>query len=1083
MSGNAQGPNIQHTLLHANPSELELFDKGLDDDLSMVAGSSSKGRSKTKGKGKASTSTEGSANPQPSEVGPKPLVTSTKLASRSFALWSPPANVNTDKKRAEYLSRFLGSTFKNNFSIQLSWNSISANNERFIEPQRRPRDSDDRPVQLMSPLAMPVDSHLNPWWNFLQSCAKGQVADDKVFSWKPEATRLAIPSIPAPANPDVHESGELSRTANVKKRRRGETNAAPRKSRKGKGKARPASDDPEFNLGEDVDGLMEDAEAYRQGEEVMSARTLRPRRTTNVTPAGPSTDRKGSNVESESEDAESQQETNSRVEEPGQAETRVRRSRPNPLRILSPEPQDVIESSQVDASSPSAIPLLHENLPAAPEKDNKRPAFPEDQPPAEVSQAGPCRPQSPSVEASETNLEPSPGEASSDQTRADSTLDQPAPEASRATLRPSPGAAGYQALVDGTPEKSPLKPSGKPTAAVKSLLGAVSGKRTQSPIRPQQFTELRLGHPCMFTGEASASGSPGWLQVKPLLSIWGSKISFLNLSECDISYNPASPKLDLPLPSALTSAISIMQIFLAMQQGDPHRPDLPLVRVSPTCGLDALHPHHHLRQVVEGILDVQAPLPSCKFFESNMLLKPEGIQAFFGVLEAALESFIDALTADDVTIRYAEINFFTVLRLALYVKETTFMRDEAARGPVTKRVASLLDRFVSVLASVAALRYMQEYLGEAAGRWCREEAEKRGARWEMWFSVGQLWKAAMTGLASAVSQKRQDLFLFRGIDDVIAPSVKSVIEHLIAQPAWWSPPGNGVPVAFTVGVKQFIPSETLLNRLPEISWARLSFIDRCSVLLTVFICAIQLSHEPEDLSQLEISTSDGFDSLIQLFGMRCSDLKRAIEGAAGTELGPRKAVQESEDEVRRRRVVQAWLPAQPQTSSRVPATPSMIDEQKGEQPLENADGLAALAEEEEEESAELPDGAEESEIATAVVGLKGAKAKRKVPVGGRRTAPPSVGAAENPRRRLRQAEAAIEEEQSEERPRRTAYLNNIYASRMRPPKASTSEQPKAAVTKAKASVKSSEPFSSPRKLTKKEKAAEAAAKKAAKKAA
>ncbi|KIO32068.1 hypothetical protein M407DRAFT_18884, partial [Tulasnella calospora MUT 4182] len=514
----------------------------------------------------------------------------------------------------------------------------------------------------------------------------------------------------------------------------------------------------------------------------------------------------------------------------------------------------------------------------------------------------------------------------------------------------------------------------------------------------------------MFMGEASASGSPGWLQIKPLLSIWGSKVSFLNPSECDVSYDPASPKLALSLPSAVTSAVSIMQIFLAMQQGDPHRPDVPLVRVSPTCGLDALHPHHHLRQVVEGILDVQAPLPSCKLFESNMLLKAEGLDAFFGVLEAALESFIDALTADDATIRYADIEFFTVLRLALYVKETTFMRDEVARGSAAERVASLLDRFVSVLAAVAALRYMQEYLGDAAGRWCREEQEKHTARWEMWFSVGQLWKAAMAGLASALCQKRQDLFLFRGIDAVIAPSVKSVIEHLMAQPAWWSPVGNGVPVAFTVGVKQFIPSESLFNRLPEISWARLSFIDRCSVLLTIFICATQLSQEPDDSARLKISPGDGLESLVELFSMRCSDLKQVVEGTAGAELGPKKAVAESEDEVRRRRKVRSWVavwasergpyaeenstpaaapadeeavtstqnPVQAQSSSIIPATPSIVDEHEGEQAPENARGLAPIAEEEEGESAELPDGEEESEIPTVVVGPRVGKAKRRV---------------------------------------------------------------------------------------------------------
>ncbi|KAG8963975.1 hypothetical protein FRC00_004341 [Tulasnella sp. 408] len=124
------------------------------------------------------------------------------------------------------------------------------------------------------------------------------------------------------------------------------------------------------------------------------------------------------------------------------------------------------------------------------------------------------------------------------------------------------------------------------------------------------------------------------------------------------------------------------------------------------------------------------------------------------------------MTVDDHTICYGEIEFFTALRLAIFVKQTALMHDEAVRGPAATRVNSLLDRFISALAGIAALRYMQEYLGDATGRWHREERQKDSARREMWFSVGQLWSAAMTGLASALSQKRHDLFLFRGIDNL-----------------------------------------------------------------------------------------------------------------------------------------------------------------------------------------------------------------------------------------------------------------------------------------------------------------------------
>lgn len=140
-----------------------------------------------------------------------------------------------------------------------------------------------------------------------------------------------------------------------------------------------------------------------------------------------------------------------------------------------------------------------------------------------------------------------------------------------------------------------------------------------------------------------------------------------------------------------------------------------------------------------------------------MLLTADAIHAFFATLEDALSSFIDTLTADEDTLRYAEVEFFTALWLALYVKETTFMRDEGSRGSSAERVGLLLDRFVSVLAGVAVLRYMQEFLGGTVTRWCREEPDKCSENWAMWFSVSELWKAGMTGLASSLNGKRNDV--------------------------------------------------------------------------------------------------------------------------------------------------------------------------------------------------------------------------------------------------------------------------------------------------------------------------------------
>ncbi|KIO19117.1 hypothetical protein M407DRAFT_31239 [Tulasnella calospora MUT 4182] len=1068
----------------ADPTELEIFDKGLEDGFSATGQGSSKSRGKGKGKAKASTGS--SAHPQPSNTAPDIPKQSTHQLRRSFASWTPAATVNTDRKRAEYLSRFLGSTFKNNFSIQLSWNNISANNERFVEGERRPKDANNQPVLLMNPTAMPVVTHLKPWWDFMQNCAKGLVPDNEVFSWKPETTRLKIPTIPAPENPELHVSGELSRTANPKKRPRRENAAPARKSRKLNKSTKPASQEPELELEEDLDGLIEDADNWGWGEEeeVAPTRTLRSRRESKVSSAVPSVygdDDEG--AESGTDGSEFTPETKGEVEaavSDGSQTSRLSgkgapRSRNKALRVLSPSLLDFEQSDVAQSGS-----------------DGEAVVQPEEQPPAK----------SPQKNRSHSSASPTSSSEGSSKI----------PGIALAPI--SSEGRQLASTIASTPDDPPHNFTSNNAANAKLSREPTSVRRAPSPVVTQPFAELRIGHPRMFNGEASASGSPGWLQIKPLLSVWGSKISFLDMTQCDIFHSPAPPKSDLALPSAVTSAISIMQIFLAMQLADPHRPDTPLVRVSPTCGLDAVHPHHHLRQIVEGILDVQLPLPSSKLFEANMLLKPEGIRAFFGTLEEALVSFVDDLTANEAAIRYSEIEFFTALRLALYIKGTTLIRDEASTGPSAERVASILDRLVSVLAGVAALRYMQEYLGEAASRWCREDCEKGSARWYMWFSVGQLWKAGMAGLASALSQKRQDLFQFRGIDDVISPSVRSIVELLMVNPAWWSPLGDGVPVAFTVGIKQFIPSESLFNRLANLPWARLSFIDRSSVLLALFICAIQLSQEPDGSPRLIISSTDEFGSLMELFTMRCSDLRRCIEENGSAELGPKYARDESEDEVRRRQTNQAWVsvwttergpqaadPLEPSTSSAaeqeesapesqapgtsqassiVAATPSAVDEHEADPSLERVVGLPAIAEEDEPQSAEVPREADDSDVGVMVLGPARGKRKRKVAVGGRQTAEPSVGVAENPRRRLRKAAESAAEEEPPERSRRQAYLKSPYVSAPPPalssaaPKASSPKKPRAAVAKES---------SSPKKLTQKQRRVEAARKASAAKAA
>ncbi|KAG9043125.1 hypothetical protein FS837_009966 [Tulasnella sp. UAMH 9824] len=687
-------------------------------------------------------------------------------------------------------------------------------------------------------------------------------------------------------------------------------------------------------------------------------------------------------------------------------------------------------------------------------------------------------------------------------------------------------------VIAATPENPPPSASSNFITAANAIPASTSANFTPtspsenphskgsesiaSPTKTLPFTELHLVHHQMFSREATASGSPAWLQVKPLWETWGNKVAFLDVTECDISLSPGSPKPDVKLPSALTSAMSIAQIYLALQLSDPHKPNTPPVQVSPTCHLDDLHPHHHLRQVVEGILDVKTPLPSAKAFESNMLLSIEGLDAFFGSLEISLGSFVNELTSSEQTLRYAEVEFFTSLRLALFVKGTTFMRDEGDQGPSLERVNSLMDRLVSVLAGIAVLRYMQEYLGGALARWTREESDRSSTRWEMWYTFLQLWKAGMSGLASALSQGRKDLFQYRAIGAIISPSVKSIVDHLMTNPAWWSPHGDGVPVAFRVGLKQFVPSEALFEQLRHIQWPRLSFLDRASVLLLLFICAIQISQEPGFSTLVLSSMAEDPTSLVFLFIACSRDLRVVIEG---TEEGPKYSPDASENEIRRRQMVDGWIkvwrsergpespagseatlfmPPSARATVRIPLEepePMDLDEPEIVRAGGEVDSRPKAAQEsapsQEEDDVQPADEEGDPEADIAVVA--GKKRKRKVPVGGRRIAGPSVGLAENPRQRLKEVAATAPEQEVEERPRRKAYLNSPFVSGTQgsrtdqsphlEAKHESSRKPRAIKAKAKAAATASAPSSSPRKLTARQISVEAARKAAQAKAA
>lgn len=340
---------------------------------------------------------------------------------------------------------------------------------------------------------MPVGTHLAPWWEFMQRCAVGQVASDKVFAWKAERIRLAVPSIPAPANQDIHMSGLLSQTAKPTKRPRGSTNTA-RKSRKSRGKTKPRSGDPDMDLEEDMEGLLEEAEQYLGLEpESSSSRNLR-NRPSFTTPAGLDNN----------DDEESASSGSEFGPEPDVPQRPVQRARPNPLRITSPKPTTTNQLALEEGSPPPLYdgPLDQASPPASPEAAA--------QPALQLTADIPTTSSKPPSTASKRPFAES-SLADPSQNTAHSTLRLPA-DIPTTSFEPHSTASKSPFIATSPIDPSPNAPA-KSAATSKVAPGKTSSGRSPPPIQAMPFTELRLGYPRVLSGDAIAAGSPAWLQV------------------------------------------------------------------------------------------------------------------------------------------------------------------------------------------------------------------------------------------------------------------------------------------------------------------------------------------------------------------------------------------------------------------------------------------------------------------------------------------------------------------------------------------------------------------------------------------
>lgn len=228
------------------------------------------------------------------------------------------------------------------------------------------------------------------------------------------------------------------------------------------------------------------------------------------------------------------------------------------------------------------------------------------------------------------------------------------------------------------------------------------------------------------------------------------------------------------IPPVLDSAVSVMAIWVSLQKHNPCKvcpltghvdlvpyfcsvaqPDLT-VGVEPFLYLNSLLPRHHVRQAVELVLDVTKPLPSTKNLEVNLGLIPPALDALYTQFELGLVRFIFDLTASTEVVRYSDVQPLTALRLASFIHMSAFLRDPGKQGPTSSRIEQILDRFVVVLAAIAVVRYMQEFLGSAVDEWVRKTRADQSIG-PMWLALKVLWSPSIDSLARAVVTRRADV--------------------------------------------------------------------------------------------------------------------------------------------------------------------------------------------------------------------------------------------------------------------------------------------------------------------------------------
>ncbi|KAG8925798.1 hypothetical protein FRC01_009688 [Tulasnella sp. 417] len=388
-------------------------------------------------------------------------------------------------------------------------------------------------------------------------------------------------------------------------------------------------------------------------------------------------------------------------------------------------------------------------------------------------------------------------------------------------IMPSSGLKGNHpsASKNSVTTEAPDKPRPRPRPRPKSAIAGGTDKLSHPLLLPTDGETVKI-----------------WKETKQYLDLWGENMTHVDEEFRKMPYlglSGVKPSIDLP--AAIYSSISIIQLWTVFQADGTDEFDVTL---PPNLDLKTVKPAHHISKAIARIMNSNEPLPSAGFIHTQVPVSPDAGNAFFLVIEAAVERFLDGMVASEQTVLESNLNLLQGMRLASYMATTGSIRDEDKRGLHTQRTSAISDRFVQIVAAIAFARYLSLVLGRVAKLYA-ETSDAPDTK-IMWNKLESLWGAGCASLARALVARRSDVFCFQTQSGSLPSNFRALTDFVFELRPWWTPGSKGVPELVNITNKQAVASEAFFRHLKGINWTRCSFIERGQILLLIFIAAIQI---------------------------------------------------------------------------------------------------------------------------------------------------------------------------------------------------------------------------------------------------